>query len=412
MDETDETLAKHGMSEVHLDEPPQEPPPKPRLDAIDVGEDDKPIPPRQWLLGNVFCRQFVSGLIGAGASGKTSLRIGQGLELASRKPITGEQIFVRCRVLIVCLEDGMDELRRRVRAAMKHRKIKREDVKGYLFLSTPKRMKLAQYGQKGVVVAGELDTAIRSFIDEKKIDLVILDPIRRTHSVRENESDDMDAVIAIMSELAIEKNIGVDVLSHERKGGSKEAGDAERGRGSGSMKDGSRLIYTLTGMTKQEAKALGVKDERQRKLLFRVDNAKVNLAPPDASTKWFRLVGVNLENGDDTYPNGDEVQTVERWTPPALFGAFSTEQVNQILERLRAGMGDGRRYSVAPSAKERAAWRVIQEISTGHDEAQCRAMIKQWKENGLLISGEYYDGKERKKIHGILASKTIGEVAL
>jgi hypothetical protein len=30
---------------------------------------------------------------------------------------------------------------------------------------------------------------------------------------------------------------------------------------------------------------------------------------------WFRLVGVRLDNATETYPAGDEVQTVERWTP-------------------------------------------------------------------------------------------------
>ncbi len=140
----------------------------PVLEALDVGDDDKPIPPRQWLLGNTFCREFLSGLIAPGAGGKTALRILQALALASKRALTGENVFVRCKVLILCLEDGMTELRRRVRAAMLHHAVKREDVKGFLFLSTPTRMKVAQYGSKGAVVPGELDAAIRAFVDEKK----------------------------------------------------------------------------------------------------------------------------------------------------------------------------------------------------------------------------------------------------
>jgi hypothetical protein len=41
--------------------------------------------------------------------------------------------------------------------------------------------------------------------------------------------------------------------------------------------------------------------------------------------------------GSKTYPNGDEVRTVERWTPPGLFERFSTDALNKALDRLRAG---------------------------------------------------------------------------
>lgn len=85
-------------------------------------------------------------------------------------------------MLIICLEDGMTELRRRVRAAMKHHNVTRVEIKGYLFLKTPARMKIAQYNARKAVVAGDLDTAIRTFIEEKKIDLVIFDPAKKAHA--------------------------------------------------------------------------------------------------------------------------------------------------------------------------------------------------------------------------------------
>jgi hypothetical protein len=39
-------------------------------------------------------------------------------------------------------------------------------------------------------------------------------------------------------------------------------------------------------------------------------SAKVNNTPSAETAKWFRLTGVNLGNGDDTYPNVHEAQTV------------------------------------------------------------------------------------------------------
>ena len=129
---------------------------------------------------------------------------------------------------------------------------------------------------------------------------------------------------------------GALMVDHERKAGAPAAGDVNRARGAGALKDGGRLMYTNTWMIEDEAKTFSVSEE-ERRLLFRVDSAKVNLARPSATAQWFKLVGVKLDNGDDIYPNGDEVQTVERWTPPALFEGFSTADLNKALDRLRAG---------------------------------------------------------------------------
>jgi hypothetical protein len=163
----------------------------------------------------------------------------------------------------------------------------------------------------------------------------------------------------------------------------------------------------VPGMTEIEAKTFGVSEE-ERRFLFRVDGAKVNIAKPSATAQWFKLVSVNLENGSDTYPNGDDVQTVERWTPPGQFEGVSTADLNKALEKLGAGMGDGRLYSVAPSAKARAAWRVVQEVCPTQNEQQCRGIIATWVKNGVLTLGPYHDEKERRDVEGITGAKTVG----
>jgi hypothetical protein len=268
------------------------------------------------------------------------------------------------------------------------------------------RMKLAQYGEKGVVT-GDLEPAVRACIDRLKIDLVIFDPIKKAHSVEENSNDDMDAVVTILADLATEKNIAVDFLSHGRKAGAPEAGDVNRLRGTTSMKDGGRLICTATWMTEDAAKTFGLSEE-ERRLLFRIDSAKVNIAPPSTKAQWFKLAVVKLGNATDAYPNGDEVATVEPWAPPALFDGLSSSDCNKALDRLRAGMNDGRRYSTAPAAKTRAAWRVLKEICPSLTEGRCREVIKTWEKNGVLTIGTYDDPKTRKEAEGIVGAKTVG----
>jgi hypothetical protein len=104
----------------------------------DAGDDDYKIPPRQWLLGNIFCRRFLSALIADGGVGKTALRIPQLISLTIGRSLTGEHVFCRCRVLIVSLEDDKDELRRRVYAVLKYHGISPSEVKGWLYLWAPK----------------------------------------------------------------------------------------------------------------------------------------------------------------------------------------------------------------------------------------------------------------------------------
>ena len=248
------------------------------------------------------------------------------------------------------LEDDLLELRRRVRAAMLHYGFGPEDVRD--IYSSPPR---AASRSLNATRRGELFPAHFTMpptpLWTAKADLMS-DPAIKAHAVDENSNPQIDAFASLLTQLAQTKNIAIDLLSHERKALRPEAGDANRQRGAGSLKDAARLVYTLTGMSLADAEALGV-GEAERKLLFRVDSAKVNLAPPDQTTKWFRLVGVALGNGAAGYPNGDTVQTCEPWQPRALFDGLTTTDLNKVLLKLNAGMGDGRKYSTAAAARER-----------------------------------------------------------
>jgi hypothetical protein len=370
------------------------------LPILDAGDDYGPIPPRGWLLGISFCRRFVSSLLAAGGVGKTALRLAQMLSLATGRPLTGEHIFLRCRVLIVSLEDDIDELQRRLTAAQMHFGVKRADLKGWLFTVAPgaaggKIMALDEYGRPAV---GRLAVSLSRAIAEHQIDIVSLDPFVKIHSVEENSNSMIDEVVQVLADLAVNHNIAVDVPHHASKG-STDPGDANRGRGASAMKDAARLVYTLSPMTPEEGQAFGV-SEADRRRLIRMDSGKVNIAPPLTEAKWFRLVGVNIGNGSDIYPNGDEVQTVEPWAPPDTFAGTSSLQLNQALNDIDAGLPDGNRYTDAPNVIERAAWRVIEKHCPGKSEAACRQIIKLWVRSGLLIRRSYENPATRKPVKG------------
>jgi hypothetical protein len=369
-----------------------------RLEILDAGDDDGAIPPRAWLLGNAFCRRFVSSLTSSGGGGKTTIRIAQALSLAANRMLTGEHIFKRCRVLLVSLEDDLDELRRRVRAARNYHQITPSAVKGWLFLTAPKGIRLADI-REGTVQVGALETMLRETIEELRIDLVILDPFVKTHSAAENDNSAIDAVATILTKIAIDCDCAIDAPHHVSKGAAI-AGDADKARGASSFRDAARLVYSLTAMTPEEAQGFGV-SETERRSLIRVDSAKVNIAPPSAEARWFRLIGVRLGNSTADYPHGDEVQTVEPWTPPDTWAGLSSMTLNEVLSGIDAGLENGHRYSPAGAAGKRAAWPAVQKHCPDKTEAQCREIISTWVKNGVLLIEEYDDPGRREKVKGL-----------
>jgi hypothetical protein len=226
-----------------------------------------------------------------------------------------------------------------------------------------------------------------------------LDPFVKLHALEENDNGAMDFVADLLVQLAIEYDIAVDSPHHTKKG-QLAAGDADAGRGASSVRDAGRLVYTLTRMTEQEAKAFGVKLE-ERNLYVRLDSGKVNLSRPSGEATWFQLVGVKLGNGNADYPNGDEVQTVVPWQPPRTWDGLTNTQLNAALTDIEAGLPNGQRYSDAGPATDRAAWRVVQRHCSDRTEAQCREIVKTWVRNGVLINKSYDDPVDRKTRQGL-----------
>ncbi|MGY4351233.1 hypothetical protein ACVWXM_007726 [Bradyrhizobium sp. GM7.3] len=332
------------------------------LNEWDAGDFVDMPPPREWLLGNQFCRRFLSGLLAPGATGKTALRTLQYLALATGRPLTDQHVFKRSRVLLLSMEDDDSELQRRLAAARIHHDIKPEDLKGWLFCATPKGIRFADM-KDGGMVRGPLEAMLRQVISERRIDLVGLDPFVKLHGMDENSNTAINFVSELLVKLAIDMNIAVDVPHHTKKG-LQTAGDADAGRGASAARDAGRLMYTLTRMTDGEGETFGIRAE-ERRLYVRLDSSKVNIAPPSGEATWFKLIGVPLDNGTPDYPQGDDVQTVIPWQPPKTWDGITSAQLNAALDEIEGGMVNGQRFSDASKAADRAAWQVVQRHCPG-----------------------------------------------
>jgi hypothetical protein len=373
----------------------------PGLGEWDAGDDSELPPPRGWLLGNVFCRGFMSSLLADGGVGKTAVRYAQLMSLAIGRPLTGEYVFQRCRVLIVSLEDDTKELRRRILAARLHHKVELSELKGWLFLAAPGAAggKLMTADKAGRLVRGSLADKLEHIIQTRNIDLVYLDPFIKSHSVEENSNSAIDDVAQLLTDIGAKYDIAIDTPHHTSKG-TADPGNANRGRGASAHKDAGRLVYTASPMSAEEAEALGVFEDTRR-MLLRIDGAKVNIVPPMTKAKWFRLVSVPLGNATDLYPNGDDVQTVEPWTPPDTWADLSSDLLNRILTAIDNGLPDGNRYSDSHNAKERIAWTVVMEHAPQKTEAQAREIIRTWVKNGVLVPEDYTNPVTRHEVKGL-----------
>jgi hypothetical protein len=350
------------------------------LGEWDAGDDPGPIPPREWLLANQFCCGYVSSLVAAGGSGKSALRLVQYISLALGQPLSGEHIFRRSRVLLISFEDDYRELQRRIKAVLDHFQIDRSELKGWLYCATPKRGKLAELKDRERVV-GDLEPQIRAAIQRRKPDLVALDPFVRLHGLTENDTGDMTFVCDLLVMLAVEHNIAVDIPHHVHKG-QVAPGDADAGRGASGIRDATRLTYTLTVMSDQEAATYNISLD-DRRFYIRLDAAKVNIAPPSSKATWFRLVGVPIGNTTDLYPNGDTIQVVEPWAPPALWADLDNHGANVILNDIERGF-----YTADQGHGDRAAWQVVQKHAPKKSDTQCRQVIATWLKSGLLYKDE------------------------
>lgn len=360
---------------------------------------------REWILGRTFCRGYLSGIVGAGAGGKTTLRLAQYLSIVSGRALTGEDVHARGKVLFLCFEDDEDEIERRVQALMMRFGLDDEEVVGLLKYCLPKGLLLASLDHQGRVVAGPLLGMVRAWNDQERdttgsgFDLFGFDPLAGAHALPENDNLAMQSLSDLLSTLAEQCGAAVDFTHHTRKGPG-EAGDVDRSRGGGGLTNRARVVQTLTTMTKEEAQANGV-DERDRRDYFRIDNGKINIAPA-GEERWYHLAG-------QTIRSGDSVQVVEPWNARRIWESVSAATAATIIDEIGRGVlgadgkPNGQRYSNSSKAEDRHGWRVVQSHLKDHTEAQCRVILSTWVRSGALKAEGYVDPIQRKPRIGLVA---------
>ncbi|QQM06121.1 hypothetical protein I8G32_04701 [Rhodopseudomonas palustris] len=399
--------------DVLPDEPeslfPREAPPAPERPPFKLAPtpysfpDPASIPRRRWLYGRHYIRGFVSATVAPGGIGKSSLTIVEALAMTSGKPLLGERSPENLRVWIWNGEDPVDELQRRVAAAMHHYSVGPADVGDRLLIDSgmEQPITLAEDGRSGARLNEDVMAELVRVIKSRKIDAVIVDPLVSSHRVSENDNGAVDLVVKAWGRIAFQTGASVMLVHHVRKTNG-DAITVEDARGASALVNGTRVARALTPMTPNEGAKLGVEKPW---LFFRSGGVtKNNLAPAEAApaekASWFALQSVPLGNGAgegvDALMSGDTVGVVVLADLAAAAGPRDPDTIGRILQALgdddwRADVRAGDAWIGSP-----VAGAIGLNAADAADRAVINGQVKRMLRDGLLEQITLREGRNRK----------------
>jgi hypothetical protein len=341
--------------------------------------DPSQIPPRRWLFGRHYVRKFASCTIAPPGVGKSTLALAEAVSMATGLGFLGHKPPTALRCWYFNGEDPRDELERRIAAICLRHGVEPREIGDRLFLDSGRETEiiLAVMERKGAVIAQPIVSAVTAAIKELAIDVLIADPFVSTHAVQENDNSAIDAVVKTWARIADETNCAIELVHHSRKLGGSEV-SAEDARGASSFIGAVRSARVINTMSEAEAIKAGVETRRE---YFRLDAAKSNLAPPEAS-QWFRLVSEPLGNDGDG--PGDFVGVAVRWQWPDAFEGLSTDDLRKVQARLRQG-GEWAENVQAKNWVGKAVAEVLGlDVDDIAQEARIKSLLKTWIKNKAL----------------------------
>lgn len=308
----------------------------PPIKATPIGSinlDD--IPPREFLYHNICARKYATMIVAPPGAGKSIFTLHMAISAAAGKQwgAWGTAGMKPIRVWVYNNEEGIDELRRRIKGIMQEMGVTKEDLGDRLFVDSGENraIEVARNGDGDVVVHTPDFHALKQEVIDRKIDMLIIDPFAETYSVKENDNDQIKQVARMYRDIAVEANCAVVLVHHTRKGMDGQAGNADMARGGSAQIGVVRRAFTLSSMGEDDAKALGVPMERKR-WFVRFDDAKSNITAPQNSTDWFKLKSVHIGNGRGLFPEGDSVGVLIHTTIEDITAEFT----GQLEEEYKA----------------------------------------------------------------------------
>jgi hypothetical protein len=419
-------LPENGLDDFDYMEPQsaQEAPASAESDDIDLGSFDTPdapeaapdwptvydmfdgasIEPRRWIYGHHYLRSFVSVLASAGGIGKTSLQIVEALAIVTGRPLLGEEVKERTNVWIVNLEDPLEEIQRRVIAAMQHYKITPEEVRGRLFVNAGRdfSLKFGIQTREGVLPNTKLVEYLCKQIPQKKIGCVFIDPFVGAHSINENDNMAVNAIVAEIRRVADETKSAIGLVHHIRKGNGEDA-SIDSVRGAGSLIGAARAARVVNRMSADDAAKLGI-DETEARSIFRVDDGKANLAPPASAALYRKMEGVKIDNGE-------WIGVCVPYTLPDAFDGISGKDA-KAAQRIVADAHTG--GEPLRESQQSPKWVGIPiadmlgiDITEKRGKAKVASIVKTWIKTNVLAVERITDPRQAREVAVVVVGEWI-----
>ena len=353
------------------------------------------IPPRDWLYGTEYIRKFLTLDISPGGVGKSSLVIAEALAMVTGKPLLGITPKGLFRVSYFNGEDPMEELSRRVMAAIQYFGLQESDIGNRLFLDTGREQPivLGEQTRDGAMIFKPVVDAYIDTMKKNAIDVAIIDPFVSSHRVTENDNNAIDRISKQWSAIADECRASIKQVHHSRKTGGAEV-TVEDARGAGALIAAARSARSLNQMSEEEATQIGIDN---RRFYFRTDNGKANLAPPAESAHWYKLESVDLQNGNGI-SDSDKVGVVVPWKWPSPLDDITSDDVARILRMIASKPEHYRDSDKSDAWIGHLIADVLRlDLEGKHGKAnrsKIAGCIKVWKQTGAI---KVIDGKDEAR---------------
>lgn len=233
------------------------------LAPVEAEEDEKvlkikvlkahPLPGvREWLSPGFLMYGHITLLSGRGGDGKSLLALQTAVSVAARVESCFWTPYESRKVLYVCAEDDLDEVKRRLYAIQETLGVTDEDIAGRLFLVVNGTLYLVARNEPteenpgGKIELTALAKKLAKHIKEHDIGLVILDPLIEMHiGLDENSNADMANFIVTIREMCRKTKAAFLIVHHSQEGLGSGRDGRRPGQRSRRLGDRKRLPPSL-----------------------------------------------------------------------------------------------------------------------------------------------------------------------
>jgi hypothetical protein len=262
--------------------------------------------------------------------------------------------------------------------------IQPKDIADRLYLDSGRDnpINLATEDKSGFSVETSTVDALLDALITRQIDVLVIDPFVSSHSIHENDNAHLNAVVKELGRIAEQANCAVELVHHVRKGARGQSEHSvDDGRGAGALLAAARSARVLNTMSEREAEEYDVK-QHERRLFFRVENGKANLARPSGLAVWHRHESISIGNGDD-------VGVVTRWNPTSIFENVTPQHLEDVKKLLDEG--DYRESAQADDWAGNVVAKVLGLNLTAAAKKRAKALLRHWTSKGVLAIVEKQD---------------------